>query len=89
MIGKTILHYNIIEKLGEGGSPREDKDIKIPYSVILTDKDMEDLLPRRSGFFFGGKDYDEYYVMDTEYTIDILTSILAGEDGLFYYHSSW
>lgn len=50
-----------------------------------------ELLPTGSGFFFGGTDYDEYYVEDLLHTKRELERILAEpeSDGEFYYHSSW
>lgn len=54
------------------------------------------LLPSASGFFFGSTDYDEYYMQDIDNTIDIMESILSGEDETkeyfkeeIIYTSSW
>ncbi len=52
----------------------------------------EMLLPSSSGFFFGGTDYDEYYVEDLRNTMDIITQILETTDfdtEMIYYISSW
>lgn len=50
----------------------------------------EQVLPTKSGFFFGSTEYDEYYLGHTKDTIKILTALLAEEnDGDFYYRSSW
>ncbi len=48
-------------------------------------------LPPEPGFFFGSQKIDEWYVAGLEYTIDLLTKILAieNDDGEYYYHSSW
>lgn len=53
------------------------------------------LLPSGSGFFFGSTDYDEYYMMDIDNTIEIIETLLIerGDDkyinGDIYYNSSW
>lgn len=50
------------------------------------------LLPTRSGFFFGGTEYDEYYFEDIKDTIDIITTVLETTDfdkEMIYYVSSW
>lgn len=50
------------------------------------------LLPTQSGFFFGGTDYDQYYVQDLEETKEMLEGVLAEDpkgDGEYYYHTSW
>lgn len=52
----------------------------------------EKLLPSCAGFFFGGYDYDEYYVADIKETIDIITKVLETTDfekEMVYYISSW
>lgn len=52
----------------------------------------EELLPSTSGFFFGGTDYDEYYVEDIKHTIDVVTTVLETTDfdkQMVYYISSW
>lgn len=53
-----------------------------------------ELLPTRSGFFFGGTDLDEHYQQDLRDTIEIVDKCLALSDKLngdlsFYYRSSW
>lgn len=49
-----------------------------------------ELLPTERGFFFGGTDYDEYYLSDLTHTITELEKALAVEDsGTFYYSASW
>ncbi|HUM53499.1 MAG TPA: hypothetical protein PK431_16895 [Chitinophagales bacterium] len=55
-----------------------------------------ELLPPKSGFFFGSTDIDEYYMNKIDYTIEILENIFKtkpqGEDYLpddYYYNSSW
>lgn len=58
--------------------------------VIANPSVASALLPTRSGFFFGGTDYDQYYYEDLVYTRDTLTQLLAEpDDGEFYYQSSW
>ena len=50
----------------------------------------EELLPTASGFFFGGTDYDEYYLEDLKHTIEQIEPLLSEDgDDDFYYRSSW
>lgn len=52
----------------------------------------ENYLPTQRGFFFGGTDYDEWYMQDIENTIDILTKVLKETDfdtQMIVYTSSW
>ena len=50
------------------------------------------VLPTTSGFFFGGTDYDGYYLEDIKDTIEIIKSALANTDfdtETICYSSSW
>ena len=47
------------------------------------------ILPTQPGFFFGGTDYDEYYMQDIDDTIKIIEEALKDEAGDYYYQSSW
>lgn len=52
----------------------------------------EALLPTCSGFFFGGTDYDEWYLENVKDTIEIIQTILETTDfetQMIYYCSSW
>lgn len=60
--------------------------------VLADPKSGPELLPTESGFFFGGTDYDSYYMQDLENTKTILTEILENPEYNnwdFYYQSSW
>ena len=49
-------------------------------------------LPTQSGFFFGGTEYDQWYMEDIESTIEILTKVLKETDfdnQMVVYTSSW
>lgn len=50
-----------------------------------------DLLPTKSGFFFGGTEYDELYWRDVEKTKKILENALDPKmkGWQFYYQASW
>lgn len=60
---------------------------------VLKDKSKaKELLPTQEGFFFGSTEYDEFYVMDLEYTVSRIENILATEafkNMDFYYQASW
>lgn len=60
---------------------------------VLANKDSaDDVLPTQPGFFFGDTDYNECYYGDLEYTVDVITKLLADDrlkDCDFYYQSSW
>jgi len=62
-----------------------------PGKVIANPQVCYDLLPTQSGFFFGGTDYDEWYIKDLKYTRDIITQILHEDvgSGTIYYEASW
>ena len=59
--------------------------------------EIKELLPTADGFFFGGTDYDSWYLKDIENTIEILEAIIEEEEALnkegiycdYYYQSSW
>ena len=60
---------------------------------VLRNLDLaEDILPTTAGFFFGGTEYDEWYVRDLRTTIDIIEDVLKTTDfdkEMIYYVSSW
>lgn len=63
-------------------------------NLILETKDVEiakNTLPTKSGFFFGGTEYDEYYFQSLEETKKVLENILQNsqDDWEFEYQASW
>lgn len=67
------------------------KTVKMYDDVeVFTDTSVaEELLPTQAGFFFGGTQYDEWYVKDLDNTIAQLEPLIEEEGGDFYYQSSW
>lgn len=60
--------------------------------VILNPEVCEELLPVTSGFFFGGMQYNEWYLKDIQYTFELCEKLLRETDfekTMFYYVSSW
>ena len=69
---------------------RGGEEIKQDHVVYdITSTEIEDLLPTQEGFFFGGTEYDDWYIKDNENTIAMLEPLLEEEGGDFYYSSSW
>ena len=62
-----------------------------PGKIVSNPQICEDLLPSQSGFFFGGTDYDEWYIQDLKETKEELTKLLKEDNtnATFYYQSSW
>lgn len=58
---------------------------------VLDNKDLaQELLPTKSGFFFGDTAYDEYYFAMLKFTAEEIEKVLELPDGYyFYYRSSW
>lgn len=55
------------------------------------DSVSSELLPTGSGFFFGSKEYDEYYYEECERTLNELSDIIDSGDADcdLYYQASW
>ena len=85
---KDICKYRNISKFENGKViPIMEDGKRVKDSSIA-----EKLLPSCSGFFFGGTEYDEYYVSEIKETIDIITKALETTDfekEMIYYVSSW
>jgi hypothetical protein len=58
---------------------------------VLADNSLaSELLPVQEGFFFGGTEYDEWYMGNVQYTADAIGKLLTlPEDWEFNYSSSW
>jgi hypothetical protein len=60
---------------------------------VLSDRSLAPkLLPVQEGFFFGGKDYEDWYFEDVKATVEALDKVLSTEgieEWNFYYRSSW
>lgn len=66
--------------------------LDVVKQVLKAPNKAKDLLPVQTGFFFGSKEYDQYYFQDLEYTKKLLEDLLkdpANMSADFYYHSSW
>jgi hypothetical protein len=63
------------------------KDVEYKLNITLA----ENLLPTRSGFFFGGTDYDYWYYTDLIRTADLLKKELAAvpNQQVWFYYASW
>lgn len=71
---------------------RQDlNELKLVCKEVLLDRSKADqLLPTKSGFFFGDTHYDEFYFKDLEYTVKIVDSCLSlPVSWEFEYQSSW
>ena len=63
---------------------------KVCEAIILDPKTAETKLPTQEGFFFGGTEYDDYYLEKLKDTVEIIDRCLTIPDEWeFYYHSSW
>lgn len=61
-------------------------------SEVFTDTSLaEELLPTQSGFFFGGTDYNIWYLEELKNTVEQLTPIIEkeGDFAEYYYQASW
>lgn len=67
------------------------KPITQPGKVVTNVKMLADRLPVQSGFFFGGTDYDEFYLDDLRDTVEQLERVLkeTAEGDSFEYRASW
>ena len=66
--------------------------VKEVYDSNPPDKEeqLDDIFPTSSGFFFGGTEYDEYYIQEVNETIELIENLLEEEGGDDYeYQASW
>ena len=83
-----------VDECQEAYVPREKLEelLALCKEIIAEPKKGEELLPTQGGFFFGGTDYDEYYMQDIKQTADRMEKLLADPafaKSDFYYQSSW
>ena len=91
--------YNVQDGKDDCGeyyvSPEKmEKLLNICKDVLANPSRANELLSTTNGFFFGGTEYNEYYLSDLEQTVQILTEAVEdydnGADGSsYYYQSSW
>jgi hypothetical protein len=67
------------------------KELREVCQKVLDNNELaEQLLPTKEGFFFGGKDYDQWYFDDLKETIEVIDNALAmPKQWDFNYRSSW
>lgn len=64
--------------------------LELCKEVKADNSKAEELLPTKSGFFFGDTEYNEWYFRDIDNTIKILEAALKDEESCDYsYTSSW
>ena len=97
-ICKTIkANVNLVDgTVNNGYSYDANTDDFIPLTAkgkVVDDPELcARLLPTKDGFFFGGTDYDEWYMDDIEYTIQMLEKVLGEIDWdneMVWYEASW
>lgn len=97
LVNKVLDASKLIDgKINNGQQLQDSKwvDIKVDGKYIEDPTVAKDLLPTQSGFFFGGTDYDEWYIDDLKNTKKALEKELGKhpqETGStsYYYNASW
>lgn len=93
LVNKVLAASKMVKgkvKNGQRSTPNGWEDILEDGEYIEDPTVAKELLPTQEGFFFGGTEYDQYYVEDLKTTKEILENALALEgDGDFYYQASW
>jgi len=68
----------------------KEKPNLVDGKVITNPETIAKLLPTQGGFFFGGTEYDEYYLNSVKKTVKIIKKCLKlPKEWRFEYHSSW
>jgi hypothetical protein len=62
---------------------------KKPGQVVAQKEIAAATLPTQDGFFFGGTDYDEFYLDDLRETVEQIEPLIADDRESYYYNSSW
>lgn len=57
--------------------------------VLINPALAREVLPTKTGFFFGETEYDENYLSEIRTTVKAIDRILAIDRGDLYYQSSW
>lgn len=95
----NAIHNWFVENCQEGNDNCEEAYVrreqllelkKLCEEIIANHTKGVELLPTKSGFFFGSENYDDYYFEDLNNTINIINNCLKlSDDYNFYYQSSW
>ena len=98
----NAIHQWFVDNIQEGTDECQEsyvdvdslKELQSVVNEVLDDHNKaNELLPIQEGFFFGSKEYDEYYFGDLKYTKELIELIIEtdlnnkGYD--LYYQSSW
>ena len=81
-------------RINNGYTFKDGKEVPVMIDgeYIKDPSVAEELLPTTSGFFFGGTDYDQWYLADIDNTIEQITYILETTDfdnEYITYQASW
>lgn len=88
----TLAPDKVINGQRFNNETREWENIYVDGYIITNPELAAKLLPTQSEFFFGGTDYDEYYMEDVKYTFELLPKIISETDfdkQVISYRSSW
>lgn len=99
----NAIHWWFVDNIQDGVDNCAEYYVDIKYLTELRDlckKVLEDpekameLLPPKSGFFFGSTDIDEFFIDDLTSTVERFDYLLElpevkNHNISFYYHSSW
>lgn len=92
VLKKTVVIIARIQSGTETDTNGRKKKIYSSGKKILNPEVPNRLLPTQDGFFFGGTDYDEYYIQDITDTVELLQRVLNETDfstHSVYYSASW
>jgi len=93
IVKKVLESSKIVKGVVVNGQTVVDGKCKNNYEsgeTIENPEVAEELLPTADGFFFGGTDYDQWYIDDLKYTKKVLEEVLAEDNSSdYYYQSSW